>query len=71
MNGIRAALFPHSCDLRPVDVQHRAPPFGVTVTLVLYRCRCARAEVTVLAGRWTLAQVNGERGAREDEDHDR
>ena len=55
-------IFGHTHDYEAVAVEHSAVgPFGPMKTAILWRCKCARVFSERIEGKWTLAQVRGER----------
>lgn len=59
-------IFRHRHAHEAVAVQHKSPgPFqsAFADTVVLWRCPCGGVFSRQLTGRWTLAQVRGEREA--------
>lgn len=63
----------HEHDYQPAAVQHINMSLlsaGMPSTVILRRCSCSDVESKTIVGRWTLAQVRGEREPTEAEKAD-
>jgi hypothetical protein len=59
------SIFTHHHGYEAIAVEHREKPVAfqgtTTSTVILWRCRCADVCSQEIEGKWTLAQVRGER----------
>ena len=54
----------HEHDYQPAAVQHINPALFsglAATTVILRRCSCSDVDAKTITGRWTLAQIRGER----------